>query len=197
MRWEAIVWSGLAVLAPVLTNLLWPRWRPTRSDIQHLLESAAPWLHGIGPAYLALITGAILERDAGLRGFTLIEWIASSLFALVFIAAWTALSVRVLKLDVKPEWLLDEPRFALYRATGVLWLGGVFPGLLLGFGMALVEWLLLWREQALRREPQAFIPLVPLAGSTLLFAITGNFFITLISQAGISLLSRRFVKAKK
>jgi hypothetical protein len=197
MPWEALGWSGLAALAPSLANLVWPRWRPARPDLRALLISAAPWLHGLGPAYLALITGAILERNAGLRGFSSVAWFAGGAFALAFSAAWAALYVRILGIKAEPAWLLDEPRFALYRATGVLWLGAVYPGLLLGLGFALSEWLLKWRDKAVRREPRAIVSLFPLAGSTIVFAITRNFFITLFAQSAVLLISRRLVGSQQ
>jgi hypothetical protein len=197
MGWEALGWSALAVLSPLLVNLLWIRWRPPQREYRQLLRSAAPWLHGLGPPYLALITGAILERDLGLRGHDLVEWIAGGAFALIFSALWAAMLVRVLGLQSNPYLILDEPRFALYRATGRLWLVGNHIGLLMGLALALVEWLLQWREKAFRREPEAFVPLVPLASSTLVFALTGNLYLTLAAQAAVPFFARWLVRYQK
>src|SRR3972149_11004230 len=76
MPWEALIWSALAALSPAAAAVAWPRWKPRLGIAGETLERIAPWLHGVGPAYLALIRGAILSRDAGLRGADLVAWLA-------------------------------------------------------------------------------------------------------------------------
>src|SRR3990172_11938881 len=76
MPWEALIWSALAALSPAAAAATWPRWKPRLGTAGEPLERIAPWLHGAGPAYLALIRGAILSRDAGLRGHDLVAWLA-------------------------------------------------------------------------------------------------------------------------
>lgn len=193
MLWEALGWSVLAAVAPLLVQTTWPRWKPRSRELGQLLVETAPWLHGLGPPYLALISGAILERHAGLRGHDLTAWIVGAVFLLLFIPTWRKLLVDRIGLRSNPYRILDEPRWALYRATGLLWLTGPL-GLLIGLALALAEWGLRWRWKVLQREKQACSHLIPLASSTILFAVTGNFYLTLLAQA---LLGRWLQRARE
>ncbi len=78
--------------------------------------------------------------------------------------------------------VLDEPRWALYRAAGLIWLGGW--GLLVGFALGVLEWSLRTRPWLAenRSDSTTWLILVRLAISSLLFALTGNFWLTSFSQ---------------
>lgn len=176
---ESAGWVALAVLAPAAIQLLWrrlrvPAWQP-------YLDSLAPWLYGIGPAYLALITGAVRARHFGLAGRPALVWAAG----LVFCSAWLLVSARWLKPAgrwPKPaRGVLDEPRWALYRAAAAGWIGSPPLGALLGLGLAAGELGLGW----VARPGQKALPweaLARAASSSVLFVLTGNFWLTLVAQ---------------
>lgn len=189
MPWEALAWCAVAILAPALMAARWPDWRPRWGTAAGPLEQLGPWLHGVGPAYLALISGAILSRDAGLRGHDPVAWLAGSLIGMAILGG-VAWSVR--RLRPQPSWpdplraLADEPRWALYRAAGALWLSSHPLGTGLGIGLAVLEWALLHRPWHALGHAAAG-SLLRLASSSLIFLTTRNFWLTCL--AGIALLA--------
>lgn len=213
MYWETVLWPAVALLSPALVNLVWPGMRsrlmegqpavgaahdPSRSANTVLaqpgvlvlyLRSFAPWLHGIAPAYLALITGAVYGRDFGIAGRALEQWLGGALVC----ALWIALTARF----VHPagDWpkptrgALDEPRWALYRAAGSAWIGSQPWGALIGLGMALGEVGL----RTVTRSGNGSAPwewVARAASSSVLFVLTGSFWLTLVTQ-GVTLYALR------
>jgi hypothetical protein len=174
---------------------------------QDLAQRLAPWLWGIIPAYLALITGAIPARFFGLTGHSPVAWFGGAIIcgALVGIAglvhwpdgAWPN----------PTRGVLDEPRWALYRAAGVLWMPNLEQGLLIGLALGLVEWavcykpwtgpliktLRTWRtaEMDARWPAGTWETVVRVAGSSLIFATTRNFWLTALTQAVLLGMVRR------
>ncbi len=190
---EAIAWSALAVLAPALAppaarrfKARWPRAYP-------FLAPLAPWLHGVAIAYLALFLGSIPERDFGLRGFPAVSWAYTlPICALALAAARWAGHYLAPFFEGADPWLrwLDEPRFALYRATGILWLGSAPLGIAAGLALAVAEWAIrAFARQGPRRTP----PELPLRAllSAALFLFTRNFWATAGMQLILLLLLGR------
>jgi len=178
---------GLAVAAPGLAARLWPRVRERLGAWAELVERFAPWAHGFGPAYLALFSGAIRAREAGLLGHQLLAWVGGALAC----AIWLGLStVRRPPGESWPEpgrGVLDEPRWTLYRAAGSQWLGHPQLGGLVGLALALSEWGLAGRLHG-RVD---WLTLARLASSSVVFALTRNFWLTALAQAGLLILLRR------
>lgn len=185
MRWAATVWVALAILSPALTHLIWPRLRSRLQHWEPYLRSFAPWLHGVGPAYLALITGAIRARDFGLAAQEPLAWAADLMAGGIWIAATARYLQPAGKWPKPARGVLDEPRWALYRAVGALWVGSRPLGTLIGLVLALAE-------SGLEAIPgpggwsPAWEALARAASSALIFAITGSFWLTLVTQ-GITL----------
>jgi hypothetical protein len=177
----------VAQAAPVAAALAWPRLSSRLGSWADLVTRFAPWAHGLGPAYLALLRGAIRARDAGLAGFTPLDWAAGILACVIW--AWLAAS----KSPEAASWpepgrgVLDEPRWTLYRAAGNRWLGQAQAGWLVGLGLGLVEWGLAAR---LRGRPD-WQTLARVASSAVVFALTRNFWLTVLAQAGWLALLRR------
>jgi hypothetical protein len=186
MSWEALIWCCLAALSPAAMAAIWPRWKPRLGDAAQPLEQLAPWLHGLGPAYLALITGAILSRDAGLRGHDRVAWLAGAAAAVLILGGVLALVRRPAAQLPWPDplqSLCDEPRWTLYRAAGALWFGSHALGVAAGLGWAVLEWALTHRSRLrqVRQHPEAAEALLRLASSALIFLATRNFWLTCLS----------------
>jgi len=188
MPWEALIWSALAALSPAAAGVAWPRWKPRLGIAGEPLERIAPWLHGVGLAYLALIRGAILSRDAGLRGHDLVAWLAGGVACAALLGCILAVARRR---GLGMPWpdplrgLADEPRWALYRAAGALWFNfsSHALGTGVGLGWAVLEWAVTNRTRLgeIRRHPEAAGTLLRLAASTLIFLVTRNFWLTGLS----------------
>jgi len=194
---EAVMWCALGILAPALVRRWWPHASRRLGEWSRELEKLGPWLHGILPAYLALISGAVLERDAGIQRHAAGNWIAG-VFAcgMGLVAAFYWLRRRPPVGTTVPEaWraALDEPRWALYRAAGILWTGSQWVGVAAGAGLMIVEWALIRRpwQGLLRLEQSAWIPLLRGLASSLYFVCTWNLWLTMATQTGIVLLIRR------
>ena len=189
----AAFWVALAILSPVLAELTWPRVRPKVASWIDLAERIGPWLWGIGPAYLALITGAIPARFFGLTGHSAFAWFGGAIICGALIGIAALLSWPAGEWPKPTRGVLDEPRWALYRAAGILWLGRIELGLLLGLGLALLEWSARfrpWRNGdglSLRASTNwragTWETLARIAGSALVFALTRNFWLTALTQA--------------
>jgi hypothetical protein len=85
---------------------------------------------------------------------------------------------------------LDEPRWALYRAAAALWLGDPQYALLAGLGLAVVEWSLS-SVPKLRKDPLRWETMARIASSSVIFALTRSFWLTLVTQAIMLELLRR------
>ncbi len=199
---EALFWVILAILSPALAKPAWPRMvslLKLSESIQDLVNRLAPWLWGIVPAYIALITGAIPARLFGLTGHSPLAWFGGAIIcgALVGLAALVRWPEGAWPTPTRG--VLDEPRWALYRAAGVLWLPRPELGLLIGLALGLLEWAIFfkvwkgpmltslrtWRtaEVDSRWSTGTWETVVRVAGSSLIFAITRNFWLTALTQA--------------
>jgi hypothetical protein len=205
MSWEAALWVGLALGAPALGGWFWPRIAPRLGDWARPIGGLGPWCQGLLPAYLALVTGAVSGRDAGLYGRSGGEWLAAlvacgvALMAAAMVLWWKPMK---LELPLPLSGVLDEPRWALYRAAGVLWIGAWIPGVFVGLALCGLEWVAAtqpWKQLS-RSEGRstgaggkgaawlsAGLWVLPLrmALSTALFLATRNLWVTAAAQAGL------------
>ncbi|MGA9192021.1 MAG: hypothetical protein WBZ24_09835 [Anaerolineales bacterium] len=187
MIWESVAWVAVAVAALPLVQLGEAPIRSRWPTLWPVVRGVAPWIVGLGPAYLALVTGAVLERSFGLYGRGgMVGWVLAALLCVGGLAAvwvWRERLGAIAAGEDPTEVLLDEPRWALYRAAGVLWLG--MWGLLVGFAVGGVEWALRARPwlATSRGDRTVWLTLIRFGISSLIFALTGNFWFTLISQA--------------
>jgi hypothetical protein len=174
---------------------------------QDLAQRLAPWLWGIVPAYLALITGAIPARFFGLTGHSPLAWFGGAIIC----GALVGIAVLVHWPDGAwpnpTQGVLDEPRWALYRAAGVLWMPSPEQGLLMGLALGLVEWAIFfkpwkgplhktlrgWRTDEVDTQwsPGTWETVVRVASSSLIFATTRNFWLTALTQAVLLGMVRR------
>lgn len=191
MRWEAAAWSVVSLLSPVIAMRYWPRLRERLPDGLLIGEQVWPWLYGLAPPYLALISGSVVARDLGLRVDGWLHWLLDLLLAGVVVTAigfaWSRLESEP---RTEPGWsvLLDEPRWSLYRAAAGLWVGFTPLALLVGLALALGEWAVryeVWIEGK-RREQRTCLALLRAASSALLYALTRNLWVTIAGQALIS-----------
>ena len=207
---EALFWVGLAILSPALAKPAWPRmvsFLKLPETTQDLAQRLASWLWGIIPAYFALITGAIPARFFGLTGQSPLAWFGGAIIcgALVGLAGLVRWPDGTWPNPTRG--VLDEPRWALYRAASVLWMPRPELGLLIGLALGLVEWairyrpwkgpllktLRTWRtaEVDARWPPGTWETLARVAGSSLIFAATRNFWLTALTQAVLLGMVRR------
>lgn len=187
VRWETVVWVSFAVASPALAAVLWPRLRARFGEWAELVERFAPWAHGFGPAYLALLTGAIRAREAGLLGHDPLAWVAGALATVIWLWLATLWRPDAVHWPEPNRGVLDEPRWTLYRAAGSQWVGHPQIGGLVGLVLAVSEWGLSGRVQG-RVEWQT---LARLASSAVVFALTRNFWLTALAQAGLLIVLRR------
>lgn len=197
MMAESIVWVAVALAAAPLAGVLGPPVRLRWPRLAAYLEIIGPWLYGLGPAYLALVRGAVLARAFGLYGRGgAIGWAVELVGGAGFLLAVWLLRGRLAVLSSAPSddaSILDEPRWCLYRAAGILWTGSDWWGLLAGFGLGCLEWAVgqqVWRRES-RGAPQACLEIFRLSLSTILFALTGNAWITALVQGGLWKIVRR------
>jgi hypothetical protein len=187
MRWEALLWTAATLAAPAGAQLLWRRFKPTSPAWAEPLVNGAGWLHGLLLPYLALLSGSIPGALVGLYAIDALEWFAGTLACLLgLLAVFFAQRLRS-EDELQPRSAVgrwkDEPRWALYRATGALWLQDVSLGAGVGLILSAVEWLL----TGLSRSPSVFLeqdrePLYRSAVSTALFILTKNFWLTAGTQ---------------
>jgi hypothetical protein len=201
---------GLAILSPALARPAWPRAISLFSlsdSTRALAQRLAPWLWGIVPAYLALISGAIPARFFGLTGHSPLTWFGGAVICGALIGLAALIRWPEAAWPTSARGVLDEPRWALYRAAGILWIPGPELGLLMGLVLALVEWAIRFRpwkgplKETLRKwrtaevdaqwPPGTWETLARMAGSSLLFATTHNFWLTALSQAVLLRMMRR------
>lgn len=191
MSWELVVWVALAVGTPALAAVVWPRLQARLPGWAPYLRSFAPWLHGIVPAYGALLTAAVSERNFGIAVQPWPVWAGGALACGILLAAYARIVPPPGNWPKPSRGVLDEPRWALYRAAGILGAGNWSFGLLIGLALAAAEAGLRALAQPGRRSYR-WETLARAAGSALIFAVTANFWLTLITQAiALYLLRRR------
>jgi hypothetical protein len=187
MRWEALIWSLLAISAPAGVQIIWRRFHPKLPEWAKPLIQSAGWLHGLFLPYLALISGSIPGGLVGLYAIDALHWFAGALACVLGVAAVVAarrfLIHPQLRLRSAVDRWKDEPRWALYRATGALWINDFGLGTGVGLLLSGIEWAL----SGLTRQPnnlkeQDREPLYRSAASTALFLLTHNFWLTAGTQ---------------
>lgn len=190
----AALWTAAAVLAPLAAPYV-TRWLAERDPAWAETGAAlAPWLHGLALPYLALFTGALPARFLGIYGSGgWFGWVWAGLLVagLLFAARFAFNRIPISYRRERYEQLvLDEPRWALYRGAGWLWVGSFQLGLLVGLVLALSEWALTWRawQPAARTSQPACLALARIGVSALVYALTGNLWLTIVLQVGLALL---------
>jgi len=191
MPWEAAFWSLTLIISPIVVSWVWPRFRDGFGDWREPLETAAPWAYSLLLPYLALLTGSIIGRDAGLYGHSLSSW------ASVAVACGLGLAAAALFLRTRPiklpwshtlsETLREEPRWALYRASAALWAVSFPVSVVIGTVLALAEtavWVL-QAEKTDRLKLANGARLLRALFSGLVFGLTRNFWLTAATQAAL------------
>ncbi|MEJ2012310.1 MAG: hypothetical protein P8X64_08820 [Anaerolineales bacterium] len=192
MRFEALAWSLLEVIAPALTRLARQRWT---WFTQEWLEVSA-WLHDLLIPYLALILGSISGRDAGLVHLPLYNWGPAGTACLAGLAA-AFLVLRSLPHTPHPhatplEVLRPEPRLALYRAAMAAWVSDLPLAIAIGGLLAASEWLLAaqpWSGKTVSSRSWAQFMRIGFSG--VIFWATRNLWLTAATQSVAVLLIQR------
>ncbi len=194
MPWEAALWSLALIISPIAASWAWPRVQESFGDWREPLEAAAPWAHSLLLPYLALLTGSIIGRDAGLYGHSTASWVSGTAACGLGLAA-AALFLR--KRPVKIPWshtlsetLREETRWALYRASAALWVTSFPASVAIGTALALAETAVrvLQEEEENRFTLANGASLLRALFSGLLFGLTRNFWLTAATQMAIAAL---------
>jgi hypothetical protein len=194
MPWEAALWSLALIISPFVASWAWPRVQESFGDWREPLEAVAPWVHSLLLPYLALLTGSIIGRDAGLYGHSTAGWVSGAIACGLGLVA-AALFLR--KRPVKLPWshtlsatLREETRWALYRASAALWVTSFPASIAIGTALALVETMVrvLQEEKTNRFAPANGASLLRALFSGLLFGLTRNFWLTAATQMAIVVL---------
>ncbi|TFH36989.1 MAG: hypothetical protein E4G99_03650, partial [Anaerolineales bacterium] len=140
---EALLWSLLLIFGPAMARRFWPSLRERFVWLPVDLERMAPWIHGLGIPYLAFMLGSVSSRRAGLHGFPSATWLSGGLACALAVGAAYFLLGRF-STQPDPEQkiemiLLEEARWAFYRAVAVFWVASPFSAFL-GLGLATLEW---------------------------------------------------------
>ncbi len=193
---EALLWTGIALAAPLVVGFFRGRLASRLGDWSQPGASVGRWIYSLGIPYVALITGAVAARDVGLSGRTGVEWLRGAIVCAAALgAAWVAVGWRRVELPyARPgQAAMDEPRWALYRGTASLLADPRWSGPLIGLGIGLLEWVLRHRPRASRTwpVPAEWTDLARVCGSTALFLLTRNLWLIVLTQAGLSLILTR------
>ena len=191
MPWDAAAWSLALIVSPIVVPWVWPRLRDKYGAWQEPLETVAPWVYSLLLPYLALITGSIIGRDAGLYGHSLSAWVSVTVACgLGLVAAFFFLRTRPIKLPwthTLSETLREEARWAMYRASAALWVVSFPVSVAIGTALAFAEtavWVL-QKEKTDRFKLANGARLLRALFSGLLFGLTRNFWLTAAVQATI------------
>jgi hypothetical protein len=187
MRWEALFWSLFAIAAPGVLRLLWRRFDPSVPHWAQPIVDGAGWLHGLMLPYLALLTGSVPGGLVGLYAIAPYTWFAGGmacLLGLLAVFAFHRIRPRnTLQMHGALSRWQDEPRWALYRASGAIWLQDITLGAGLGFLLSGLEWLITGLAQKPRRLADRDLEPLHRSGiSTILFILTRNFWLTAGTQ---------------
>jgi hypothetical protein len=175
------------ILGPALGHRAWSILRDRFKTLPDELDALAPWIHGLGLPYLAIILGSVSSRHVGLQGFPVESWATGGLACVAGLAAGY-LVIRQREIYVDPDagiatLLLEEGRWAFYRGAARLWLPFPFSTLL-GLGMSMIEMGITHFVVSDQQKPSTaqWKLLLRAALSTTLFATTQNFWLTLGTQ---------------
>ncbi len=194
--WQAGIWVALALGA-------WPAARAARlrlearfGDQAGTITNLGAWVHALGPAYLALISGAVTGRDLGIYGPTTAAWASAAVgIAGGLGAAWLVFRFRHPAIEPDSPWTvaLNEPRWALYRAAGIGWVGGLWLGLAIGLVLAAADWGLrhsVWQADGWK-QADVWRGWMRAGLSAVLFAATRNLWLIIVCQAGLAAMTHR------
>lgn len=187
---EAGLWVLGVLLARPGTQILWPLIKPKVGEWGGFAEKIGPWLLALGPLYMALLTGAVLGSTVGLYGFGLESSLYGALAGLVVVAGLFGVGrflANRYPLPMAPAYdaaLQDELRWAFFRGAAASWLGEIWLGGVIGWGLAAAEWLLTdqpWK-QAAWQEPSQWKGLIRAAVSAGLYMLSRNLWLVLVFQ---------------
>jgi hypothetical protein len=161
--------------------------------------------YGILPLAVGWLTGSVFARDCGLLGMTSGNWLIG-LGACALLLAGFAVGLRLDRVKAAAAaWfhpgepfvgVLDEPRWAFYRGAAAV----AFPGPLafqtIGLALGCLEWTIVNGRPTRAMPPRVWSGLVRLTVSAVLFAITRNLWLVLLTQAAAEALLRRSVRAR-
>lgn len=185
---EAALWCAIAVTLPLGARWLEPRlpalWRAPIAESRNAL----PVLYAFFPAYPALLFGSISGRDAGLYGLARTSWLIGGGLTLgLALAAWIAAQRPELpdSLRLPLADLLPLPRWALYWASGRLWLGNAWLGALAALALIALEWGLpmFALDRRLRWDARQRVLLAEAVMASAIFAVSSSFWATLVAYA--------------
>jgi len=197
---DTAIWVALTVAAPVGARTLRARLRSRTASWGEELTFWTRAGYGVLPLYGAWVTGAVAGRDCGILGIGLTRWLsggaicAALLLAVAFTLRYPLVRHRVQAwFHPTRSWLvlLDEPRWAFYRGAGAVALGGVAPAQLLGLALGGLEWLARNGRPSRSLSTEALSELVRLGVSAVLFALTRNLWLILVTQAVLAALLLR------
>lgn len=186
----------MALGAWPLARTLWPRWEARLGDQADGIATLGAWIHAVGPAYLAMISGAVTGRDLGIYGPTAAGWVSAGIaLAAGLGAAWLVHRYRhpAIEVDGPGSVALDEPRWALYRAAGIGWVGGLWFGLVIGLLLATADVGLrhsLWQADKWK-QAELWQGWMRACLSAVLFAATGNLWLIIAFQTGLAVMAQR------
>ncbi len=186
-----LLWCALALSWPVFqslgSDLIWPRAMPPWLERLHL----ASWLGSVGLPYLALLSGAVSVRDYGLNLGEPSSWIPYTVVALLLGLLLALVSIRFPGGEERLT-ILEEPRWALYRALGWAWTGSLGLALAVAVAGAVLERLL----ERIRRQGSLQVTsldrgwLFRVIYSNLVFGLTTSFWLILLGRIGNEVLQR-------
>jgi hypothetical protein len=185
----AALWLIAVLAAPVAARRL----RPALPE--SLATQATAWAkaaYGLLPLYGAWVTGAIVARDAGLRGVDRPRWIFGLAVCVFLLLVLLLLARRPAAVEAARRWfagergwwpLLEEPRWGFYRAVAAVLIPLSAVSQLLGLGFGVVEWLLRRGPPSDATPAAAWAALARLGVSAGLYALTGNLWLVLAAMA--------------
>lgn len=186
-----LLWCALALSWPVFqslgSDLLGRRAIPRWLERLHL----ASWLGSVGVPYLALLSGAVSFRDYGLDLGGPSSWIPDAVVALLLALVLALVSIRF-PAGEDGLTILEEPRWALYRALGWAWTGSLGVGIAVAVAGAILEQLL----ERIRRGGRFQVTfqdrgwLFRVTYSNLVFGLTTSFWLILLGRIGNDVLQR-------
>ena len=188
----AAFWVVLTLAAPPaarqVQRRLAARLEPWATEVAFWSSAA----YGVLPLYGAWISGAVLARDCGLSGISLAGWLGGMAVCALFLGV-LLLGLRLTSgnrvarawFAPTPSWLslFDEPRWAFYRGAGAAVLPDPLAAQVVGAVLGGLEWLLRGGRPKRGTPPEVWSGLVRLGVSAVLFALTHNLWLILLTQA--------------
>lgn len=200
------LWVALTLAAPVAAREVQRRLGPRVAGWEAELAFWARIAYGVLPLSLAWITGAVFAWDCGIVGFTAAEWLVGLGMCGLILAAF-AVSLRTEHVrELAATWfgpggswldLLDEPRWAFYRGAAAVAFPNPAAFQAIGFALGGLEWTIRNGRPSRGTPPRAWSGIARLAVSALLFALTRNLWLILLTQAAAQALLLRATSNRK